>query len=155
MNPDDLVKLIEERKWVPIAAFVIGLAVRLLKSDTVLPTIPPQWRFWMAMGLGVASGTLEKVTEGVTWTSALTGGIISAVMAVIGQNAIVESLRGGKELPLLPKALLIPGAAPAPGKPISRAPEALGPDDDTRPIVIPHEVDLPVKDETVKPKDEG
>ncbi len=129
MNPDDLVKLITEHKWVGVAAFVIGLLVRLLKSDTVLPTIQPRYRFWAAMGFGVLSGVLEKVSTGTTWTAALVGGVFSALMAVIGQNAVIESMRAGKELPILPKSLLIPGASPAPGKPISRAPEAMGPED--------------------------
>lgn len=120
MTPDDIALLIEQRKWVPLAAIVIGLVVRLLKSDTKLPTVPPRARIWLVFGLGIVSGVLEHVVAGKTWTSAIVGGAVSAVLAIVGHESIIASLRGGKEL-VIP-GLIIPGARPSPNAPPSIPP---------------------------------
>src|SRR5688572_24126051 len=101
MNPDELVALIERRAWVPAAALVVGLLVRLMKSDTKLPIdIPPRARAWVALGLGVLSGVLEKVATGRTWTSALVGGLVTGALAIVGHDTLIMSLRRGRELPV-------------------------------------------------------
>lgn len=124
MNPDDIALLIEQRKWVPLAAVVIFLVTRLLKSDTKIPIdIPPRVRIWVVFGLGIASGVLEHVIAGKTWTSALIGGAVSAVLAVVGHESIIASLRGGKEL-VIP-GLIVPGTRPSPGAPVSITPAPL------------------------------
>jgi hypothetical protein len=101
MDPNQLGDLIVQHKWVAVAALVIGLIVRVLKSDTTIPiVVPPLWRSWLALGLGVVSGVLEKVSTGVTWTSAIVDGLVAGVLAIIGHETIIEGLRGGKELPI-------------------------------------------------------
>lgn len=127
---DNLGDLVAQHKWVAVAAVVIGTLTRLAKSDTKIPIdIPPRYRVWLAFGLGVASGVLEKMVDGgTTWTSAIVGGLISAALAVIGHNTVIDSIRGGKEI-VVP-GLTIPGVPPAPGKPPSikpPSPETLPP----------------------------
>jgi len=118
---NDIGLMIEQHKWVPLAALVIGLVVRLLKSDTKIPIdIPPRWRVWLAFGLGIVSGILETVITGVPWQSAIIGGLVSTALAVLGQNVVIDSLRAGKEFPL--PGLIIPGTQPAPDKPVTIRP---------------------------------
>lgn len=127
MNPNDVVVLVEQRKWVALSAVLIGLAVRLVKSDTVFPTVKGTWRVHLALALGIASGVLEKVADGVTWTSAIIGGLVAAAFAIIGHDVLIGSLRAGKELPL-PAKLLVPGAPPEEGKPVTRPQQDAIPD---------------------------
>lgn len=117
MDPSQLGDFIAQHKWVAVAAIVIGLVVRLLKSDTKLPTVPPRARIWLALGLGVASGVLEKVSTGTTWTNALVDGLVAALLAVTSHEAIIASLRSGKELPV--PGLMVDGKAPSPTAPVT------------------------------------
>jgi len=101
MNPDQLVDLIERRAWVPLASVVVFFLVRLMKSDTKLPiNLPPLTRAWVALGLGVLSGVLEKVATGRTWTSAIVGGLVTGALAIIGHDTLIASLRKGREIPV-------------------------------------------------------
>ncbi len=126
MDPNQLVDFLMQRKWVALAACLIGLIVRLLKSDTKIPIdIPPKLRVWLAIGLGGAAGALDKMVEAgeTTWTSALTKGVVAAVIAIVSHNLFIDSVRGGKEL-------VVPGLTkentpPGPGKPPSIPPTAL------------------------------
>jgi hypothetical protein len=129
MQPEDLGNLIAQHKWVAVAAVIISLCVRLLKSDTKIPIdIPPQYRVWLALGLGGAAGALDKLTatgDDVTWTSALVQGLIAAAVAIVSHNVVIDSVRGGKEfvVPGLTKTNVPPG----PGKPPSISPPPLPP----------------------------
>lgn len=126
MDPSQLGELVTEHKWVGVAAIVIGVVVRLMKSDTKIPiNIPTQYRVWLALGLGIVSGVLEAVATGKAWTPAIVDGLVSAAIAIVGQNAIIDSLRGGKEITV--PGLMVPGASPAPGKPPSIDPPAMTP----------------------------
>jgi len=127
MDPTDLANLIADRKWVAVAAVVIGLIVRLLKTDSKLPIdVPPQLRVWLALALGGASGALDKLVEAgnTTWTTALLNGLVAAVLAIVSHNLVIDSMRGGKELPV--PGLIKPGVAPSPGNPPTIPPAALG-----------------------------
>lgn len=83
--------------WFSLTAIVIGGIVRLLKSDTPLPTVPPRLRPWLALGLGLLAGVLQAVTTGTPWLQALGSGFSAAVTAITGHELVVESLRGGVE----------------------------------------------------------
>lgn len=122
MNPDDVITMISQHAWVPLAALVVNLLLRLLKDDTTLPTIPTRYRFWAAFALGAASGVLDHVMGGTPWRTALVGGLVSAALAVLAQNGIVDSIFAGRELPL-PRKIMIPGMPPSPGKLPSLPPE--------------------------------
>ncbi len=101
MDTDQLAALLSAHKWVPAAALVIGLLVRLQKAGKLpgLTRIPPNYRPWLALLLGVVSGVLDKVAvDSKTWTVALLDGLLSALIAVTAHDAIIEGLRGGKEI---------------------------------------------------------
>lgn len=121
---NELSDLILERKWVAVSAVLIGFAVRILKSDTRLPTVPPRARIWLALGLGVVSGVLEKAASGATWTTALVDGLVSSLVAVVSHEAVIASLRSGKEFAV--PGLMVEGKAPSPTAPVTVPPSAPG-----------------------------
>lgn len=126
MNPDQLAELIGQKKWVAVVAIAIALIVRLLKSDTTIPIdIPPRLRVWLALGLGAASGAIDKLVEAgdTTWTTALVSGLSAAAVAILSHNIVIGSVRDGKEF-------VVPGLTkentpPGPGKPPSISPPPL------------------------------
>lgn len=123
---ESIYSLIVEKKFVLLTAVLIGLIVRTLKSDTKIPiNIPPRLRVWLAFGLGAAASVLERIGTGVGWKQAALDGALAAVLAVLGQNVIIDSLRGGKEITI--PGLILPGAAPSPDKPITVPPPAAPP----------------------------
>lgn len=117
MDASDFLSLLAQQKWVAILAVILGFAVRILKSDTVLPfSVPARWRVWLAFGLGGAAGALDKLIEAgnTTWTAALTQGLTAAAVAILSHELLIESLRGGRELPI---PGLMAGPAPRPRTP--------------------------------------
>jgi hypothetical protein len=99
--------LAQKHAWVALASFVIGLLVRLLKTDkaTRLPVlgpyiakIPKAQRPAVALLLGIVSGALNAVATGTLWRDALVGGLVSAAVAVFGHQWLVEGVRGGREV---------------------------------------------------------
>lgn len=127
-----LFQLYAEKKWIALVAAGIYLAVRFLKSDTKIPIdIPPRLRFLAAVALGGAAGALEKlVNTNVSWQVALQDGLAGAGLAIFFHLLVVDSARGGKEIPI--PGLIVPGEAPAPNKPIT-IPPAAPKDDSGRP----------------------
>lgn len=102
MDIDQLVTLMQTHAWIPLASVVIGLAVRLVKSDKAVAwfpiAIPPQVRSWLALGLGLIAGVLDKVVAGAPWPTAMLGGLVAAISAISGHELVVESLRGGRDI---------------------------------------------------------
>jgi hypothetical protein len=111
MNISAVIDAISKHAWVLVASLVIGALVRALKSDTPLPTVPPKWRAWLALGLGIVAGVLDKILGGTPWLAAILGGIAAAMAAIVGHETVVESLRNGRDIfvpkskPTSPKAL--------------------------------------------------
>lgn len=103
MDPQ-LSELISQHRWFFLAAILIGLAVRLLKSDTIGPAIPAKWRALVAIVMGIGSGiaipVLQKLGSGVPPKDALLWGVFAAFTAIAGHNVIVDAARGGKDLPM-------------------------------------------------------
>jgi hypothetical protein len=96
---------------------VIGLITRLFKSDTRIPLdIPPRLRIWLAFGLGAVSSVLEMVVAGTPWKTALVDGLVSAVLAVVGHDVLIGSMRDGREF-AVPGLMLPPSPPPSPKKP--------------------------------------
>lgn len=94
-----LAELSLDRKWLAATALLIGLVVRVLKSDIKLtPTIPSRWRPWLAIGLGVVAGVLDAMVRGTMWKKAIAEGVVAAVMAMVGHDLFIAGLRGGREL---------------------------------------------------------
>lgn len=116
MTTTELWALVIKHQWVPLAMVVIGLVIRLLKSDTKIPvTIPPRARAVTALLLGVVAAGLHRVQSGVEWQQAIFESIVAALLAIAGHNVVIDGLRGGKEFNL--PGLIIPGASPSPDKP--------------------------------------
>lgn len=124
MNPNiDVADLIEQKKWIPLAAVVIWFLVRLLKSDTKIPiTLNPRHRMIAAFVFGAVAGILDKIASGtVTWQTAIFDGLLGAALAVIAQNGL-DALLNGRDVPI--PGLIIPGARPNPNKPPTIPPPA-------------------------------
>ena len=119
IDPQIVVDMIQKRAWLPIGALSIGLVMRLLKTDIkIFPSIDnPRFRIWACFALGQAAGTLEAIIAGKTYKEAIIWGLTQSVLAIVGHNAVIESLRGGKEF-VVP-GLTKPGVAPSPGSPPS------------------------------------
>lgn len=131
---NDLVALLVSHKWVAASAVAIGLVVRLLKSDTKIPiNIPAAYRTWIALGLGIVSGVLDKIANGTPWKDAIVGGLGAAFTAIVGHEMLIESMRGGREIP-------VPGLMKPPsgsdGGPY-RTPAPKDPPPPSKPVVPP------------------
>ena len=126
IDPQLVVDMIQKRAWLPLGALAVGTGVRLLKTDIkFFPDIPPRWRVWAAFGLGQVAGAIEAVIAGKTYREAILWGLVQSTLAIVGQNAFIDSVRGGKEIPV--PGLTKAGVAPSPGKPPSLAPAAILP----------------------------
>lgn len=77
---------------------LIGAVVRLLKSDTPLPTVPPRWRASLAIALGVAGGVVEALSVGTPWREAIIKGVAAGMTAIVGHDVLIEGARGGREV---------------------------------------------------------
>lgn len=88
--------------WWALAALAIGAVVRLLKDDQPLPvvgafTLPPQYRGWAALVLGLISGVIQAIATGTPWFTAILQGLGAGAAAITGHQTIVEGMRGGRE----------------------------------------------------------
>lgn len=91
--------LLKAHAWIALAAILVGLLVRVLKSDVkITPTIPARYRPFLALALGQLAAVLDHVASGTPWRDAAIGGFIAAVVAMVGHEAAIEKLRGGQEL---------------------------------------------------------
>ncbi len=96
-----VVRLALDHQWIALAAIVINLAVRLLKSGRIpalTEWIPPKARVLVALLLGFVAGGLDAVVQGTPWPDALVGGVVAAAVAVFSHDLFVEWLRDGREL---------------------------------------------------------
>lgn len=106
MDFSPLVSLIASHQWVAVAALIIGAVVRLLKSDTPLPTVPARWRAWLAIGLGIVAGVLDALVAGTPLVSAVLQGLGAALTAITTHELVIEGIRGGRELGQPPGAAI-------------------------------------------------
>lgn len=99
MDPAAIYDLISQHKWPAVSAILIGLIVRLLKSDTPIPVdIPPRLRAPLALWLGVLSGILEWIAAGTPAGEAIGKGLVAGLVAVLGHVYIVDVARGGRDI---------------------------------------------------------
>jgi hypothetical protein len=121
MDPKPFLDLIAKHEWVGLAAVLIGFAVRLMKEAVRFPpwAVRARWRPLLAVGLGVLSGALQAASTGTPWRDAMLGGLVSGFVAIAGHEAIVGSIRNGKDVPLpgLMKVPLPPDRGPKPEPP--------------------------------------
>ena len=101
VDPQIVADMIQKRAWLPLGALAVGLSVRLLKSDVrFFPTLSWRYRVWACFALGQLAGTIESVIAGKTYKEAIYWGLAQSIMAIVGQNTVIDSLRGGKEIPI-------------------------------------------------------
>lgn len=113
MPDDTTIALAMNHQWIPLAALVIGLVVRVLKDDTrVLPTVPSKYRRPLAFALGLAAGALQMVAAGTSWKDALATAVVAPLLAIGGHHIGIDLLRGGREIPV--PGLMKPKAPPQP-----------------------------------------
>lgn len=95
----EVVRLVREHAWLPLAALVIGFLVRLLKSDVkFMFDVPAKYRPLAAIILGLAAAAVDRVIGGAPAKEALTEGLSAAALAIAGHVLGIEWLRGGKEI---------------------------------------------------------
>jgi hypothetical protein len=107
MTIDQIITLIQHPAGrVMLTAWLIGACVRLLKDDTILPTLPTQYRRLVAFGLGLLAGVVDAVIAGASWQSAAIA-VAAPPLAIAGHHVLVDWLRGGREgwLPSFLKAI--------------------------------------------------
>lgn len=92
-----LLEFLSSRQWPMVAALVIWVIVRALKSERIPIDVPARWRPWLALGLGIAAGASESFIAGAPLLEALIGGLGAAGGAIAIQEALVESARHGRE----------------------------------------------------------
>lgn len=124
MNEQDInsaIELARGHDWIPLAAVVIAVLVRLAKSDRVVQWFPiaisPRWRAWAAVVLGVMAGVVQKLAAGGKWTAALVGGLVAGIAAVSGHELLVEGLRKGRDFGVAKEPPPPPGTEPPPPPP--------------------------------------
>src|SRR5258708_36951066 len=97
---DQILLLVSAHKWIALAALVVGALMRLLKAGKLgapMAKLPARWRPMVAVGLGTLAGVLDAGGNGTKWQVAVGGGVISAALAVMGHDVIVEGFMGGTE----------------------------------------------------------
>lgn len=98
MDLKHVLELVTSHKYLGLSAVLIFAIARMMKDDTKGPSIPPRLRTPLVIVLGVAAGILERVSMGVTWEDAVFDGISAALLATMGHQFLIESVRGGKEI---------------------------------------------------------
>ena len=122
MSEADMTALLSSHKWPAVAMVVIWFAMQLVKDDNRFPiAIPADKRVYLLFALGVASGVLEHVLAGQSWSDAAIGAVVSIALPMFFHEGVVEAARGGKNIPL--PWLTIPGASPSPGAPATIPPK--------------------------------
>jgi hypothetical protein len=133
-----LVGLVESRQWPMVAAALIWMVVRALKSERIPLDVPARARPWVALGLGVIAGACESVLGGVPLGDALLAGLGAGLAASGLHESLVESLRHGRE----PLSIPPPALVDAPRE--SRRPPPRSDDDDDMPKAPPKIVTLSI-----------
>jgi hypothetical protein len=96
-----IIDLFMAHQWIPGAAAVIFLLMRLLKSPRMvwpLSLIPPKARTLVVVVLGFAGAGLQSVAAGVPWQKAVAENVVAALIAILAHDTVVEWLRKGREL---------------------------------------------------------
>jgi small basic protein len=81
-----------------LASVVIGLMVRSLKDDTILPTVPAAYRRALAFLLGLVAAALQMMALGATWQVAMMTAVGAPLLAIVGHHLGVDVVRGGREI---------------------------------------------------------
>jgi len=98
---DSAISLVRSKAWIPLASLLIGLFVRLSKTDAAVAWFPvnlrPKVRPYVALAGGILTGVAAGLVGG-SWLSALTGGVVAGMLAITAHDVVVESIRNGREI---------------------------------------------------------
>lgn len=110
-----LIALLFAQKWLAFCGALVHLATRLVKSDTKFPVnIAPRYRPLVPLGLSALAAGLDMAIAGAPLVEAAKAGATILAFAIFLHVFGIQVARGGKEV-IVP-GLMIPGAAPGPGK---------------------------------------
>ena len=119
MNLNQLIADIAARKWILVAAILVGAVVALMRqgyaSAWIAKKLPPAALPYLAVGLGMIGMSAAEVAAGKPLGQAVIDGVQSGILAVFGHETLVEGMRGGKEIiPEKKSAFLDPPPPAAP-----------------------------------------
>lgn len=104
-DADSIVALFLNHKYAALVAILANLAVRLLKDDTILPTIPKRWRALSLPLFALLAIAGDRLATHHSWTEAILDGVVGVLMAMYFHEAVSQRIFPNGELPL-PEALL-------------------------------------------------
>lgn len=117
LNLNLLVAEIIARKWIVVAAILVGGLVALMKQGWlgawIARKLPPVALPYLAVVLGALGFSATEIVQGKPFGQAIVEGIASGMLAVFGHQTLIEGLRGGKEL-VPSRAPAVPPAPPPP-----------------------------------------
>lgn len=96
---EELLLLAGTHRWVPVAAVLIWLLLRLAKKDPKIAQ-RKRWFPWVSLAMGLAAGVLARFSLHETAVSAFVGGLFAGCLPIVGHEAFVEAVRSGKETPI-------------------------------------------------------
>lgn len=107
--------------YVLVAALVVAALVAIAKqgwaSAWLASHLPSKSLPFLAMALGILATAAAQIQAGVPWLQALINGILAGALATAGHQAVIESMRGGKEI--VPATAKVSAQAPPQDPPVS------------------------------------
>lgn len=104
-DADSLVQLLLNHKYAALVAILANLTVRLLKDDTILPTVPKRWRARFLPVLAVVAIAGDRLATQHSWTEAVLDSVVGVLMAMYLHETVAQHVFPNGDLPL-PDALL-------------------------------------------------
>jgi len=85
-------------KTLTAIAVVVHLLVRLLKAGKLKQWIPARYRPLVAVALGGVAMGVDAMVAGTPLPQAALTAVLAVGLAVLGHDALIEGLRGGREI---------------------------------------------------------
>jgi hypothetical protein len=102
MDLNALISALHGNQWILAGALVVGGVVALAKqgwlSAWLAKKLPPPALPYFAVALGAVGLSATEVATGKPVGPAIIDGIQAGILAVFGHDAVIESVRGGKEI---------------------------------------------------------
>jgi hypothetical protein len=113
VSVDTFVQLLRSHAWIAILSILVGILVRLSKTDVAWfkwNTKPEHRAFW-AMGLAMLGAALDRLASGGTWYDAIAGGVVAGSGAIATHEVVVNGMRRGRDFGV-PRSMLPPPPPP-------------------------------------------
>jgi hypothetical protein len=112
----EAIALARSGAWVPMAALMINVLVRVSKTDQAVRWFPvnlqPRIRGAAALVLGAASGIVAGLAGGGHWPAALAGGLVAGMLAITAHEVVIEGFRDGRDIGSPKPPTMFPDGAP-------------------------------------------